>query len=111
MSLACDGLFKRSAQGGNVLDYAPASPRVFPVGRLDYESEGLIVLTNDGPFAASLLDPENGITKTYLALIESKQPALHTGVPSAAMLQDAIRHGVRAERLASAEQLAIWKLW
>jgi hypothetical protein len=48
MSLALDGPFKKSAEGGTVLDYVPAYPRVFPVGRLDYDSEGLILLTNDG---------------------------------------------------------------
>lgn len=48
MSLAQDGPFKKSADGGTVLDYVPAYPRVFPVGRLDYDSEGLILLTNDG---------------------------------------------------------------
>ncbi len=48
MSLAQDGPFKKSAEGGTVLDYVPACPRVFPVGRLDYDSEGLILLTNDG---------------------------------------------------------------
>ena len=39
MSLATDGPFKKSAEGGTVMDYVPAAPRVFPVGRLDYDSE------------------------------------------------------------------------
>lgn len=39
--------------------------RLFPVGRLDRESEGLIILTNDGMFAQELIHPSAGITKTY----------------------------------------------
>jgi hypothetical protein len=40
MSVAQDGPFRKSAEGGTVLDYVPSFPRVFPVGRLDYDSEG-----------------------------------------------------------------------
>lgn len=39
--------------------------RLFPVGRLDRDSEGLIILTNDGMFAQQLIHPSMGITKTY----------------------------------------------
>lgn len=39
--------------------------RVFPVGRLDYDSEGLLLLTNDGDFAQSILHPSKKIPKTY----------------------------------------------
>ena len=39
--------------------------RVFPVGRLDYDSEGLLILTNDGEFAQKLQHPRYGIPKTY----------------------------------------------
>ena len=39
--------------------------RLFPVGRLDKESEGLIILTNDGEFANEVSHPSNGIVKTY----------------------------------------------
>jgi pseudouridine synthase len=41
------------------------SERVFPVGRLDYDSEGLLLMTNDGVFAQRLLHPRFGISKTY----------------------------------------------
>lgn len=44
--------------------------RVFPVGRLDYETEGLLLLTNDGALAYKLTNPANEIPKTYLARIE-----------------------------------------
>lgn len=39
--------------------------RLFPVGRLDRDSEGLMILTNDGMFAQDLIHPSKGITKTY----------------------------------------------
>lgn len=44
--------------------------RVFPVGRLDYDTEGLLLLTNDGALSDKLTHPRNGIQKTYLAKIE-----------------------------------------
>ena len=44
--------------------------RVFPVGRLDYESEGLILLTNDGELANRLTHPSYEIEKTYIVKIE-----------------------------------------
>ena len=51
-----------------VIDILPTSMdhlRLCPVGRLDRESEGLIILTNDGMFSQDLIHPRNGITKTY----------------------------------------------
>lgn len=44
--------------------------RVFPVGRLDYATEGLLLLTNDGELSYRLTNPKNEIPKTYLARIE-----------------------------------------
>jgi 23S rRNA pseudouridine2605 synthase len=44
--------------------------RVYPVGRLDYDSEGLLILTNDGEFAQRLLHPRYGIPKTYRIKVE-----------------------------------------
>ncbi len=43
---------------------------VFPVGRLDYNSEGLLILTNDGELANRILQPKNKIPKTYLVKID-----------------------------------------
>lgn len=51
-----------------VIDTLPTSMdylRIFPVGRLDKESEGLMILTNDGIFANKLMHPRNGVHKTY----------------------------------------------
>ena len=52
-----------------VMNYVPSSPRVFPVGRLDYESTGLIILTNDGDLAFRLTHPRFHFPKTYLVTV------------------------------------------
>lgn len=46
--------------------------RVYPVGRLDYDTEGLLILTNDGDLAFRLTHPKNEIPKTYLVKIDGK---------------------------------------
>ncbi len=54
-----------------VMDLLPAGVgRVFPVGRLDYATEGLLLLTNDGELAYRLTSPKNEIPKTYLVRVE-----------------------------------------
>jgi 23S rRNA pseudouridine2605 synthase len=59
--------------------------RVFPVGRLDMDSEGLLLLTNDGELAQRLTHPSHEVEKEYLALVE--------GTPEAGALRD-LRRGV-----------------
>lgn len=49
------------------VELVPSNPRVFSVGRLDYDTEGLLVLTNDGDLAQLLTHPRYGVDKTYLA--------------------------------------------
>jgi len=46
--------------------------RVFPVGRLDYDTEGILIITNDGDFAQILMHPKHEIPKTYLAKIRGE---------------------------------------
>lgn len=53
-----------------VLGLVPPEPRVFPVGRLDADTEGLLLLTNDGDLAHRLTHPSFGIEKEYLAEVE-----------------------------------------
>jgi 23S rRNA pseudouridine2605 synthase len=53
-----------------VVSLVPALPRVFPVGRLDVSSEGLIVLTNDGELAYQLTHPSFGVPKEYVVEVE-----------------------------------------
>ncbi len=49
-----------------VLDDLPPEPRVYPVGRLDADSEGLIIVTNDGELANRIAHPSTGLEKEYL---------------------------------------------
>lgn len=56
-----------------VLDFLPAEWKtLYPVGRLDYESEGLLFLTNDGDFCLRLTHPRYGIHKKYMATVEGR---------------------------------------
>ncbi len=52
-----------------VMDFVDVKARLFPVGRLDYDTEGLLILTNDGELANKLTHPKNGIVKVYVARI------------------------------------------
>jgi 23S rRNA pseudouridine2605 synthase len=53
----------------SVVELVPASPKVFPVGRLDVATEGLIVLTNDGELAYRLAHPKFGVDKEYVVTV------------------------------------------
>jgi 23S rRNA pseudouridine2605 synthase len=53
-----------------VVDLVPAEPRVFPVGRLDMDTEGLLLLTNDGELAHRIAHPRHGIDKEYLVEVD-----------------------------------------
>ncbi len=70
-----------------VADYMHDVPgRVYPIGRLDWDSEGLILLTNDGDFAQKVMHPKEEVTKTYHVKLNG-QPQIYqikkllTGVP------------------------------
>ena len=56
-----------------VRDLIPSPERLYPVGRLDFESEGLILMTNDGDLAQKLTHPSHGHTKEYQVLV-ARQP-------------------------------------
>ena len=71
-----------------VVEAVPAEPRVFPVGRLDVDSEGLLLLTNDGELTHRLTHPSFGVDKEYLVSV--------TGRPSRAALRR-LREGVELD--------------
>lgn len=53
-----------------VVSLVPSDQRVFPVGRLDLDTEGLLLLTNDGPLAHLLTHPSHGVEKEYMVWVE-----------------------------------------
>lgn len=55
-----------------VVDLVPARPRVFPAGRLDADSEGLMLLTNDGDLAHVVTHPRFGVHKKYVVLVDGR---------------------------------------
>jgi 23S rRNA pseudouridine2605 synthase len=71
-----------------VVDLVPPEPRVFPVGRLDAATEGLLILTNDGPLAHRLTHPSFGVDKEYLVEV--------SGVPTREELRR-LRQGVELD--------------
>ena len=81
-------------------------PGVYPAGRLDRDSEGLLLLTDDGRLQARIADPRFKLPKTYLVQVE--------GESDAASLE-ALRRGVRLKdgmtRPAEAERIAAPDLW
>lgn len=55
-----------------VVDLVPNEPRVFPVGRLDADTEGLLLLTNDGDLAHRITHPSHGVAKEYLVHVRGR---------------------------------------
>ncbi len=61
---------KDEKQRKSVVDLIPCEERIYPVGRLDYDTTGVLLLTNDGEFANRLMHPSNGVLKVYLAKLK-----------------------------------------
>lgn len=55
-----------------VMDYIDSPVRVYPVGRLDYNTTGLLILTNDGDLANKIMHPKHHLCKTYIAKIKGQ---------------------------------------
>lgn len=53
-----------------VIDFFPSNKRLYPIGRLDYDTTGVILVTNDGEFANLMMHPKSNIQKTYIAKLE-----------------------------------------
>ena len=78
-----------------VMDLLPKNiTRVYPVGRLDYDSEGLLIFTNDGDLAYKLTHPKNEIPKTYL--VKTEKPVSDKDV--AALRAGVTVDGVRTKK-------------
>ncbi|PKK96017.1 MAG: rRNA pseudouridine synthase [Tenericutes bacterium HGW-Tenericutes-4] len=68
-----------------IVELIDTTERIFPIGRLDYDTEGLIILTNDGELAHKLMHPSHEVEKTYVAniqgdMLESELAVLRSGV-------------------------------
>ncbi|RUM41413.1 MAG: pseudouridine synthase [Desulfocapsa sp.] len=74
--------------------------RVFPVGRLDLDTEGALLLTNDGELTQAILHPSNEVYKTYEALVK--------GVPKSAALQS-LEVGIMVENRKTAPAKVVFK--
>ena len=80
-----------------VIDLLPLEPRVFPVGRLDADTEGLLVLTNDGDLTYHLTHPSFGVEKEYLAQVEGRpSPAALRRLREGVELDDGVTAPARA---------------
>ncbi len=93
-------------QGRQTLKEYVDMPGIYPAGRLDRDSEGLLLLTNDGQLQASIADPKHKLAKTYWVQIE--------GLPSEDQLEQ-LRRGVQLKdgptRQVEVEQIAEPELW
>ncbi|MBE7043470.1 MAG: rRNA pseudouridine synthase [Ruminococcaceae bacterium] len=84
----------------SVLDLIDCPYRLFPVGRLDYDTEGLLLLTNDGEFAYRMTHPGHMVEKCYVAKVK--------GIPNQAALER-LRFGVEIEGKKTAPAKAEWE--
>ncbi|MBR2909468.1 MAG: rRNA pseudouridine synthase [Clostridia bacterium] len=75
-----------------VVDIMPEMyKKLKPVGRLDYDSEGLLIMTNDGDLAYVLSHPSNEITKTYVVKVEGEVKESQLAVMRAGVVIDGVR--------------------
>jgi len=94
-----------------VVDGLPDQHRLFPVGRLDIDTTGALLLTNDGALANSLMHPRFGVRKTYEALVDGRVSAetvrrLREGVE----LEDGPTAPARVERMERRHPRGTWLL-
>ncbi|MGH2697296.1 MAG: pseudouridine synthase [Actinomycetota bacterium] len=91
----------RDPQGRpDVSRYYPEGVRVFPVGRLDRDTEGLLLLTNDGELANRLLHPRYGVEREYLAEVEGRPTGrVLTALRRGVALEDGLARATSARRV------------
>jgi 23S rRNA pseudouridine2605 synthase len=84
-----------------VVGLVPDQPRVFPVGRLDRDTEGLLLLTNDGPLAYRLTHARYGVEKRYLAEVERLPADAPARLRKGVQLEDGLAKPVRVRVVAA----------
>jgi 23S rRNA pseudouridine2605 synthase len=99
----------RDPQGRTtVLDLVPSETRLFPVGRLDADSEGLLLLTNDGDLAHHLTHPRFAIEKEYHVLLERRPSAETLRAWRAGVLLHGKRTAPAQVSIGAAEAGGVW---
>jgi 23S rRNA pseudouridine2604 synthase len=85
---------------GNIVDFVDHSERVFPIGRLDKDSEGLIFLTNDGDIVNEILRAENAHEKEYIVAVNrSVSPEHVTALAAGVRLSDATTKPCKVQKI------------
>ncbi len=94
-----------------VMELVPPKPRVFPVGRLDLDTTGVLLMTDDGELANALLHPSREVDKTYRAVVRGRVSddslnRLAAGIP----LEEGITSPARVEVLSRSPRLTVLAL-
>ena len=79
-----------------VIDLVDIPERIYPVGRLDYDTSGLLLLTNDGDLSNRLMHPRYEVYKTYIAKVNGRLNSSDIGW---------LRHGIKIEDYTTAPAL------
>lgn len=94
-----------------VVDLVPSSQRLYPVGRLDADSEGLILVSNDGELTNLITHPRYGITKTYLAKVAgSVGPGVIRRLQEGVVLEDGPAKALSARLIDSGQGMSLVEL-
>ena len=91
-----------------VVDLVPKDPRVVPVGRLDADSEGLLLLSNDGELILRVTHPRFGMTKTYVATVAGRpNPRVIRKLVTGVELEDGLAKARRAKLIQATADLGM----
>ena len=85
---------------GNIVDFVAYPERIFPIGRLDKDSEGLILLTNDGDIVNNVLRAENEHDKEYIVAVDRPlTPAFLAGMAAGVPILDTVTNPCRVTQV------------
>lgn len=94
-----------------VVDLVPIETRLYPVGRLDAESEGLLIMTNDGTLTHLVTHPSNEVTKTYVARVDGNPGSAALGaLVDGVVLDDGVARARSARTLDTYKSEALVEL-